>query len=116
MTRKILAGWSSGRRQTLQILVRIDAAPMSIGPHGLNRIPAYQRPASQFKTSRGVANTRTHHIAEDIRFASAGCTRTGASQKLQRKKRLRAIVPLDGEFAANELQVLRLQAHQLLPP
>jgi hypothetical protein len=54
-----------------------------------------------------------HDIAENVRFAAARRARASAPQERQLKKGFRAVVPLNGKFIADLLDVGWFQTHGL---
>ena len=85
---------------------------MPIRPARLQGISTDHSKSRQHKTFFRIANFGPHHISENIRFAATGCARAGATQEFQRKIRFNIIIPPDGQFFANQLNILWLDPHR----
>ena len=56
---------------------------MSIAPAWLQGVTSYKVKSIEVKTLRRVGHGRSRDVAENIRFAAAGCTRTGAAKEFE---------------------------------
>ena len=91
--------------QLSEIIKRIDTGGMTIGPLELDAVPADVLPAAQFKTCRQVILRRRPGADENVAFALARGTRTGAAQNFQVKIIFPAVVPNDGKGALDDLNI-----------
>jgi hypothetical protein len=100
-------------RQAPQILEAVNPGPVTISPVWLNRVTADDFESNEVKAIVGVTDPTWagQDISEHAWLAAAGRARTGATQKLEIEIRLRSVVPLNRQLAANLLNVCRLQAH-----
>jgi len=81
---------------------------MTIAPGRLNRIAPHIRDAQQSGALGRQRLIRVFvNVAQDIGFALAPGARATTTQRLQWHKALRAIVPFDGQFLANLLNIDR---------
>src|SRR5208282_6344413 len=81
---------------------------MSVGPHRLDRVTAHAHDADQFKGLRTQRFFRVLvNIAQDVHLALASRARTTPPQFLERNEILAAIIPFDGQFGADGLNVHR---------
>jgi hypothetical protein len=58
-----------------------------------------------------VAHVRTNNLAEHIRLAAANRARTRAPQQFEFQKRFGAVIPGNGQFVSNLLDVAWLKSH-----
>jgi len=102
-------GLRRGLSHVTQIGERIKTSRVPIGPHRLDRIVADIDDAQQLEGFRPKGLLRVLiKVAHDIDLALATGARAGATELLKRHKALRAVVPLDGEFGPDDLDVCRL--------
>src|SRR5690349_14419764 len=79
---------------------------MAITPDWLDGVATNQLELQQPKCLRSEGTLGgSVNIAHHVRFPLATCTRAGTAELLERNERLTAIVPADGEFVADRLQV-----------
>src|SRR5208282_2345201 len=94
-----------------QVIERINSRRMPVGPNRLNRITAHANDADQFKSFRGQGLFRISvNVPHDVHLALATRARTTSPQFLQRNETFAAVIPLDGQFVADLLNVHR--SHQ----
>src|SRR6266550_5236275 len=98
-------------RQTAEISKAINAGAVSIRPTGLECITAHEIESDKFEALVGVAHMRTHNLTEHIRLAAASRARTCAPQQLKFQKRFGAVIPANGQFVSDLLDVGGLQTH-----
>ena len=89
----------------------VDARIVPIVPARLQGITADDIETRQLKTSRRIAHVRPGDVAEHIRFPAARRARTGTAKELQIKIRFRSVIPLNGEFVSDLLDVGWLKTH-----
>jgi len=85
-----------------KITERVETAVVAIIPRGLKRITADETKAAKLETLRTVADVRALDIAHDIRLASARGAGAVAAEFFERKEILRAVVPDNREFIADD--------------
>ncbi len=98
-------------RQTPEISKAINPGTVGIAPSGLQCITAHQIESDKLKALPGIADMRTHNETEHIRLAAAGRAGTRAPQQFEFQKRLGAIVPGNGEFVSDLLDVVWFKSH-----
>jgi hypothetical protein len=103
-----------GRREAAEILKGVEAGAVAISPLWLQGIATDQLPSGKFETLGRVSHIRPGNIAQHIRLATARSARAGPPQTLKGKVGFFAIIPLQGEFFPDELNVLRRKAHVFL--
>ena len=86
---------------------------MSVGPAGLQCITAHQIASDKLETLVGVTHLRTHNLPEHIRLAAASRARTRVPQQFKFQKRFGAVIPGNGQFVSDLLDVRWLQAHEI---
>lgn len=84
---------------------------MPVSPARLHGITADEVKAGKLKTLWRVADIRSRNIAENIRLASTCSARTGTAEQFQAEIRFRVVIPLNGEFVSDLLDIFRLQTH-----
>ena len=84
---------------------------MAIAPRGLESIAADKIPAAKLKTLVAVTNSRSDDFTHHVRLAPARRARAGTAQEAERQKGLAPVIPLNGEFTADLLDICRLEAH-----
>ena len=102
----------AGRVDPAQIVIGIEASVMTVAPGRLERIATDEIPAAKLETLVGVTDVRPNDLAHYIRLATAGRAGAGRAQEAERKKGFAPVVPFDGEFVPDLLDVLRLEAHE----
>src|SRR5262249_51207939 len=105
--------WVSLRilRQTAEISKAINAGPVAIAPVELQRITAHDVEFEKVKALVGVAYMWAHDSTEHIRLTAARSAGTCAPQQFEFQKRFSAIIPRNGQFISNLLDVVGLQTH-----
>src|SRR5262249_1585786 len=98
-------------RQTAEISKAINPGAMSIGPAELQCIAADKVESEKLKALVGMAYIRTHNMTEHIRFAAARCARACAPHQFEFYKRFGAIVPGNGQFVPDLLDVRWFKSH-----
>jgi hypothetical protein len=98
-------------RQTAEVSKAINSGAVSIGPTGLQCITAHQIKSKELETFGSVGHMRTHNVTEHIRLAAASRARARAPQRFEFEKRFRAVIPRDGQFISDLLNVTGLQTH-----
>ena len=98
-------------RQTAEISKAINPGAVSIGPPGLDCVTAHQIESGKLETLIGVAHMRTRNLTEHIRFAAASCARACAPQQFEFQKRFGAVIPGNGQFVSDLLDVRWLKSH-----
>ena len=84
---------------------------MAVAPGGLESIAADEIPAAKLKTLVAVTNSWPDDFTHHVRLAPARRARAGAAQEAERQKGLAPVIPLDGEFSPDLLDICRLEAH-----
>jgi hypothetical protein len=80
---------------------------MAVAPGGLESIAADKIPAAKLKTLVAVTNSWPDDFTHHVRLAAAGRARAGAAQEAERQKGLAPVIPLDGEFSPDLLDICR---------
>jgi hypothetical protein len=84
---------------------------VSVGPARLQGIPAHHFDSDEFEALVGVADMRTHNLAEHIRLASASRAGTRTPQQFKFQKRFSAVIPGNRQFVSDLLDVRWLKSH-----
>src|SRR3954447_1923332 len=84
---------------------------MSVGPAGLQCITAHHIESDELETFLGVAHIRTDNLPEHIRFAAASRARTRTSEQFNFQKRFSAVIPGNGQFVSDLLDVRWFKSH-----
>jgi hypothetical protein len=84
---------------------------MSVHPPRLQCVTAYEIEADELKTFVGIRYLRPRDITEHVGFATASCTRTRASQRLELEKRFHAVIPGYGKLVSYLLNVCWFEPH-----
>ena len=84
---------------------------MSVGPAGLQCITAHEIESDKFEALVGVTYMRPHNFTEHIRLAAATCARTSAPQQFEFQERFCAVIPRNGQFVSDLLDVRWLESH-----
>jgi len=98
-------------RQTAEICKAINPAAMSVSPTGLYRITARQIESDKLKALPGIAHMWTHNVTENVQLAATRSARARASQQLEFQKRFGGVIPGNGQFIANLLNVVWFKSH-----
>src|SRR6476469_7174167 len=98
-------------RQTAEISKAINPGAVSIRPAGLQCVTAHQVESHKLEALIGVAHIRTHNLTEHIRLAAASRARAGAPQQFEFQKRFGAVIPGNGQFVSDLLDVAWLKSH-----
>jgi hypothetical protein len=91
--------------ETFQVLKRIEAGVVAVFPRGLDGITPDKRIVAHPETGRFVTDLRLFDTAHDVRLTAASRARAMAPHVFERKVRLCAVVPDEGQFIADELNV-----------
>jgi hypothetical protein len=94
-------------------LEAVDARIVPIVPPRLQGITADDIETRQLKTSRPIAHVGPGDVAEHIRFPAARRARAGSAKELQIKIRFHSVIPLNGEFVSDLLDVGWLKTHRI---
>ena len=92
-------------RQTAEISKAINPRAVSIPPAGLQCITAHKIEPDKLKAFVGVAHKRTDNVTEHIRLPAASGARARAPQQFEFQKRFGAIIPGNGQFVSDLLDV-----------
>jgi hypothetical protein len=84
---------------------------VSIRPTGLQGITAHEMESEKFEAFVRVAHMRTHNLTEHIRLAAARRARARAAQQFKFQKRFGAVIPGNGQFVSDLLDVPRIKSH-----
>ena len=98
-------------RQTAEISKAINPGAVSVGPAGLQCVTAYQIESGELEALIRVAHMRTRNLTEHIRLATASRARTCAPQQFEFQKRFGAVIPGNGQFVSDLLNVRWLKSH-----
>src|SRR5215471_16758196 len=98
-------------RQTAEISKAINPGAVSIRPMGLQCIAANQSKSKKFEAFLCVARVWTHNASEHIRLAAASRARARAPQQFEFQKRFGAVIPGNGQFVSDLLDVAWLKWH-----
>ena len=84
---------------------------MSIRPTGLQCITAHEIESDKLEAFVRLAHMWTHNLTEHIRFAAASRARTRAAQQFNFQKRFGAVIPGNGQFVSDLLDIIRFKSH-----
>ena len=98
-------------RQTAEISKAINPGAVSISPAGLQCITADKIESEKLEALVGVVHMRTHNLTEYIRLAAASRARTRAPQQFKFQKRFRAVIPSNGQFVSDLLDIAGFKSH-----
>ena len=98
-------------RQTAYVSKAINPGAVPVSPTGLQCIPAHQIESDKLEALVGVAHMRTHNLTEHIRLAAASRARTRAPQQFKFQKRFGAVIPGNGQFVSDLLDIIRFKSH-----
>lgn len=79
---------------------------MAITPARLKRVATDHLPADELKARWRVTDIWTRYIPQHVRLATTRGARAGSAKALESEVRFFAIIPLQGELGADELNVL----------
>src|SRR5207245_7147773 len=86
---RTLEFWQEGsfrrraRSQPPQILEAVNPSVVAIVPARLQCVTAHDDETVELKAGVGMTDLRSQNISEHIRFATASCARTGATEQLK---------------------------------
>ena len=92
-------------RQAAQVIETVQSRPMAVAEVEPQRVVPYLLPAEDLHAGKLPRAVAAVLIAEDVALALVFRTRGGGAQVFAREIRLGPIVPHDGEFVADELDV-----------
>ena len=98
-------------RQTAEVSKAINPGAVSIGPAGLQSITAHQIESDGLKAFVRVAHVRTQNETEHIRLPAASRARARAPQQFKLQKRFSAVIPGNGQFVPDLLDIIRFKSH-----
>ena len=93
-------------RQTAEISKAINPGAVSVGPAGLQCVTAHQIESDELEALVRVTYMRPHNLTKHIRFAAARRARTRAPQQFKFEKRFGAVIPGNGQFVSDLLDVV----------
>jgi hypothetical protein len=85
---------------------------MAVAPAWLQGVTANDIKTIQLKAFSSVGYGGPADVADNIRFAAAGRAWAGATKDFQVQIRFGLVIPLNGQFVPNLLNVRRLQGHR----
>jgi hypothetical protein len=97
-----------------KILKTVDARVVAVAPDWLQGVTADGLKSGEKKTVVGITDPAlagADDVSEDIRLAPASSAWARSAEELQVEIRLGPVIPADGQFAADLLDVRRFQAH-----
>src|SRR5215472_5231560 len=97
--------------QTAQISKAINPGAMSVSPARLQSITTHQIESDKLKALVCVSHMRAHNLTEHIRLAAANRARTRATQSFKFQKRFGAVIPGNGQFVSDLLDIAGLKSH-----
>ena len=98
-----------------QIIERINPAGMAVAPNRLDGVAAHVGDAPELKRLGRQRFVRILiNVPHDVGLAFAPGAGTTTSQRLQPHKTLAAILPSDGQFIANLLNIHRSHRHSVM--
>jgi hypothetical protein len=92
-------------------LERVKTGAVAVTPAWLERIPSDELPAQKLKAGVRVTHARPRDVAQHVWFAAASSAGAGASQMLEWKIGFFAVIPLDRQLFADQLNVLWFKSH-----
>src|SRR5436305_15152657 len=98
-------------RQTAEISKAINPGAVSVAPTGLECITAHQIESDELEALVGVAHMRPHNLTEHIGLAAASRARARTPQQFEFQKRFGAVIPGNGQFVSDLLDVAWLKSH-----
>jgi hypothetical protein len=106
---RLRRGRSGG--QSPEVLKRVEAGIVAVGPARLQGVATDQLPAHEFETGRRVTHIRPRNIPQHVGLAATQRARASATKAFQRQVRFQLVVPTHGQLAANQLNVRELKSH-----
>lgn len=89
-----------------KIIEGVKPAAVTVRPHRLDRVTADNSPARQFKRTGWKRFVRTFvELAENIHLTLASGTRTTPAETFKQDEAFSSVVPFDGKFISNFLNV-----------
>jgi len=98
-------------RQTAEVSKAINPGAVSIRPTGLQCITAHEIESDKLEAFVRVAHVRTQNVTEHIRFAAARRARARAPQQFKFQKRFGTVIPDNGQFVSDLLDIIRFKSH-----
>jgi hypothetical protein len=98
-------------RQAAEISKAINPGAVSVAPTWLECITAYKIESDEREALVGVAHMRPHNLTEHIRLAATSRARARAPQQFEFKKRFGTVIPSNGQFVSDLLDVRWLKSH-----
>ena len=97
-----------------EVFEGINAGVVAVGPDGLDAVAADGIEPGQFEGDAGKGFRGVFvNVAEDVGFAGAAGAGAGAAEFFERNKILMAILPFDGQFISNRLNVGRAHGSKI---
>src|SRR5881296_1971324 len=102
------ASWSRQLRHAFQVVEGIKTRAVPVSPHRLDRVAACDGAAHELKRRRRERLVgRLVHVTQNVHLTLASRAWTMAPESFQRDETLASVVPLDGEFISDWLNVSR---------
>jgi hypothetical protein len=98
-------------RQTAEVSKAINPGAVSIRPTGLQCITAHEIESDKREAFVRVAHVRTQNVTEHIRLAAARRAGTRAPQQFKFQKRFGTVIPGNGQFVSDLLDIIRFKSH-----
>lgn len=106
---------SGVRRDALQIVEGVDSSVVSVSPEELDRISAHGDEVFQGECRRGQRLWRCFvNVSQDVGLALAACTGATAAELFKRDETLRPILPFEGQFVSDVLNVCGAHGRRLM--
>ena len=97
----------------MQIIKTVNTRRMAVAPNGLDAIPAHAPHLADFEgTWRKLRLGPAMDVPHDVRFALAAGAGASATERFQRNVTFGPVLPPDGKFVSNHLNVSRLHLFQ----
>ena len=97
----------------MQIIKTVNARCMAVAPNGLDAIPAHAPELAHFEGAwRKLRLGPAMDVPHDVRFAFAAGAWASAPERFQRNVTFGPVLPTDGKFISNHLNVSRLHLFQ----
>ena len=97
----------------MQIIETIYARCMAVAPNGLDAIAAHALDLAHFEgTGRELRLGTAMDVPHDVRLAFAAGTGASAPKRFQRNVTFGSVLPTDGKFVSDRLNVGRLHLFQ----
>ena len=98
-------------RQAAEVSKAINPGAVSIRPTGLHCVTAHEIESDKLEAFVRVAHVRTRNVTEHIRLAAARRARTRAPQQFKFQKRFGPVIPGNGQFVSDLLDIIRFKSH-----